>query len=154
MIPIFSIHLEDRGILWRLVTRERDELRHVRALVAHALDAADAVQQRRCQTQVVQEQRLAPEQRQHALVNLDVAPVDAAVVGRNHPRQLHVLVVDRLKRAIELRDDEVQATHHLFLEPVQLITEPGLLGLGAPSRRPLGIGHVCLLVPFRLEHRS
>ena len=33
------------------------------------------------------EQRLAPEQRQHALVNLDVAPVDAAVVGGDHRRR-------------------------------------------------------------------
>ncbi len=54
--------LEDRVILRRLVAGQRHQLGHVGALVAHPLDAANAVQQRGRKPQVVEEQGLAPEQ--------------------------------------------------------------------------------------------
>jgi hypothetical protein len=50
--------------------------------------------------QITRHRRLAGEQRQDPLVDLEVAAVDSVVVGHNHPGQLHVLVGDRLERAV------------------------------------------------------
>ena len=77
--------------LRRLVARQPHELGDVHALVAHPLDAADDVQQRRDDPQVTRDRRLAREQRQRALVYLQVAPVDPVVVGDDHRGQLDVL---------------------------------------------------------------
>ena len=93
----------------RLVARQRDHLGDVHALVAHALDVLDHVQQRRDQAQVAGDGRLQGEQREDALVHLQVAPVDAVVVGDHHLRELDVLVAQRLEHAVELLDDQVEA---------------------------------------------
>ena len=69
------------------------------------------------------DRRLAPEQREHALVDLQVATVDPVVVGHDHAGQLDVLVVDRLERAVELGDDQVKPAHRLHLKPDQIVTE-------------------------------
>ena len=80
----------------------------VHALVAHALDVLDHVQQRRDEPQVAGDRRLQREQRQDALVDLEVAAVEAVVVGDDHRRQLDVLVLERLEHAVELVDDQVE----------------------------------------------
>jgi hypothetical protein len=54
---------------------------------------------------------------------LEVAAVDAVVVGDDHPGQLDVLVGDRLERAVELLDDEVEPVEGLDLEPAQVLLE-------------------------------
>jgi hypothetical protein len=49
-------------------------------------------------------------------VNLQVAPVDAIVVGDHHLGELDVLLLERLHRAVELLDDDVQRPEALGLE--------------------------------------
>ena len=114
--------VEDVFVLGRLVSRERHELGDVHALVAHPLHAANDVQQRGQDPQVAGHRRLACEQRQHALVHLEVASVDPVVVGHDHPGQLHVLIADRLQRAVERLGDEVQAAQSLLLEVPEGLT--------------------------------
>ena len=97
----------------RLVARQRDQLGDVHALVAHALDVLDHVQQRRDEPQVARDGRLQREQREDALVDLQVAPVDAVVVGDHHLRELDVLVLERLEHAVELLDDQVEAAERV-----------------------------------------
>ena len=97
----------------RLVAGERHELGDVHALVAHALDVLDHVQQRRHEAQVAGHRRLEGEQRQDALVHLEVAAVDAVVVGDHHARQLDVLVLDGLERAVERLGHHVEAAERL-----------------------------------------
>ena len=58
-------------------------------------------------------------------MDLEVAPVDAVVVGDDHRRELDVLVLERLERAVELRDDEVEAAERLLLELGELLLEVG-----------------------------
>ena len=53
--------------------------------------------------------RLQGEQREDPLVDLQVAPVDAVVVGDHHLGELDVLVVERLEHAVELLDDRCRA---------------------------------------------
>ena len=65
----------------RLVAGQRDHLADVHALVAHPLDVLQHVQQGRDQPQVGRHRRLGREQRDQALVHLQVAAVDAVVVG-------------------------------------------------------------------------
>ena len=108
--------VEDVLVLRRLVARQRHELGDVDALIAHPLDAADHVQQRRDDPQIARHRRLAREQRQDPLVDLEVAAVDPVVVGDDHPGELDVLVGDRLERAVELLDDEVEPVERLALE--------------------------------------
>ena len=84
------------------------QLGDVHALVAHPLDVLDDVQQRGDQPQVARDRRLQREQRQDPLVDLEVAAVDAVVVGDDDRGELDVLVLDRLERAVELLDDEVE----------------------------------------------
>ena len=74
------------------------------------------MQQRRDEPQVAGHRRLQREQREDALVDLQVAPVDAIVVGDHHLRELDVLVRERLEDAIELFDDHVQAAERTVLE--------------------------------------
>ena len=87
---------------------ERQQLADVHALVAHALDAHDHVQQRRDE----RAGRRRPgawraSSERIALMDLEVAPVDAVVVGDHDRRELDVLVGERLERAIELLEDDV-----------------------------------------------
>ena len=50
-------------------------------------------------------------------MDLEVAAVDAVVIGDDHVRrQLHVLVADGFQGAVELPDDEVKAAQDLILE--------------------------------------
>ena len=89
------------------------QLGDVHALVAHALDVLDHVQQRGDEPQVAGHRRLAGEQRQDALVDLEVAAVDAVVVGDDDRGELDVLVLERLERAVELLDDQVEPAERL-----------------------------------------
>ena len=88
---------------------ERDHLADVHALVSHALEAVEHVQQRRDQPQVRGDRGLSREQGQDFLVHLQVAAVDAVVVGHDQLGQLDVLVLDRLHSPVEGRGDHVQA---------------------------------------------
>ena len=81
------------------------------------------MQQRGDQAQVAGHGRLQREQREDPLVHLQVAPVDAVVVGDHHLRELDVLVVQRLEHAVELLDDQVQAAERVGLELAQLLLE-------------------------------
>ena len=67
--------------------------------------------------------RLQRQQRQHALVHLEVAAVDAVVVGDHHAGELDVLVLDRLERPVERRDHHRQRAHRLLLELCELFLE-------------------------------
>ena len=113
---------------------EGDQLRHVHALVAHPLHVLDDVEHGRHEAQVAGHRRLQREQRQHALVHLEVAAVDAVVVGDDHAGQLHVLVLDRLQRPVERGDDHVEAAECLLLELGQLFLEVAASRLRHASR--------------------
>ena len=121
----------------RLVAGQRDQLGDVHALIAHPLDVHDHVQQRGDQAQVARDGRLQREQREDALVDLQVAPVDAVVVGDHHLRELDVLVVERLQHAVELLDDQVQAAERVLFELLQLLLEvrAALLARAGAARR-------------------
>ena len=54
-------------------------------------------------------------------MDLEVAPVDPVVVGDHQLRELHVLVLHGLHRAVERGDDEVEAAEAVLLELVELI---------------------------------
>jgi hypothetical protein len=81
------------------------------------------VQQRGDDAQVGRHRRLTREQRQDPLVDLQVAAVDAVVVGRDHAGELDVLVADRLERPIELLDHHVEAAQRLLLELLERLAE-------------------------------
>jgi hypothetical protein len=49
-------------------------------------------------------------------MNLQVAAVDAIVVGHDYRGELDVLVAEGLKGSVELADDEIQATQRLVLQ--------------------------------------
>jgi nanoRNase/pAp phosphatase (c-di-AMP/oligoRNAs hydrolase) len=66
---------------------------------------------------------LKREQREDALVHLQVAPVDAVVVADHHLRELHVLVVERLEHPVELLHDQVEAAEGVIFELAQLRLE-------------------------------
>ena len=117
MLPSNSV------VVGRLVPGQRDHLRDVHALVAHALHVLDHVQQGRHQAQVAGHRRLERQQRQDALVHLQVAAVDAVVVGDDHRGQLDVAVGDRLQGPVQGLADEVQAAQRLGLELGQLVLE-------------------------------
>ena len=129
--------LEHVAVDRRLVAGQRDQLGDVHALVAHALDVLDQVQQRRHQPQVAGHRRLQREQREDALVDLQVAAVDAVVVVDHHLGQLHVLLVERLEHAVELLDDQVEAAERVRFELAQLLLEvgPRMRGLAARGSR-------------------
>jgi hypothetical protein len=54
-------------------------------------------------------------------VDLEVAAVDAVVVGDDHLGELDVLVLERLDGAIELLEHEVDASQRGALELLQLL---------------------------------
>ena len=112
----------------RLVARQRDHLADVHALVAHPLDVLQHVQQGRDQAQVGRHRRLRGEQRDQALVHLQVAAVDPVVVGDHDLRQLDVLLLDRFQRAPERRRDQVEPAEAARLELLELLLvfDPGL----------------------------
>ena len=56
-------------------------------------------------------------------MDLEVAAVDPVVVGDHDRRELDVAVVQRLERAVERRDDEVERAERLLLEPRELLLE-------------------------------
>ena len=113
---------------------QRHELRHVHALVAHPLDVLDHVQQRGDEAQVAGHRRLEREQRQDALVHLEVAAVDAVVVGDHHAGQLDVAGAATVSSARSERlADQVEPAERLRLELRELLLE--LL-------RGCGVGHV------------
>jgi len=58
-------------------------------------------------------------------VDLQVATVDAVVVGDHHLSELDVLVLERLKHAIELLDDQIQPAQGVAFELVQLPLKMG-----------------------------
>ena len=84
-----------------MVAVERHELGDVHALVAHPLHVLDHVQQRGHHAQVAGHRRLERQQGQDPLVHLEVAAVDAVVVGDHQARQLHVLVLHGLECPVE-----------------------------------------------------
>ena len=83
----------------------------------------DQVQQRRDQPQVAGNRRLPGEQREDALVDLEIAPVEAVVVEDHDRGELDVLVLERLEHAVELLDDHVDPAERGLLEPAQLLLE-------------------------------
>ncbi len=105
----------------RLVAGQRDHLADVHALVAHPLDVLQHVQEGRDQPQVGRHRRLRREQRDQRLVHLEVATVDAVVVGDDDLGQLDVLVLDRLQGAGERRADQVEAAQRARLEAFQFL---------------------------------
>ncbi len=70
-------------------------------------------------------------------MDFEVAAVHLVIVGNHHPRQLNVLVGDRLKHSIELADIEVEASERLFFELpegfVELMTDLVLHGADHPN---------------------
>src|SRR6266496_2510025 len=56
-------------------------------------------------------------------MHLEVAAVDAVVVGDHDRGELDVLVVQRLQRAVQRGHDEVQATERVILDPRELLDE-------------------------------
>jgi hypothetical protein len=109
---------------------ERDQLGDVHALVAHALDVMDDVQERGHDAQVAGHRCLRRHQGQDALVHLEVAAVDPVVVVDDEAGQLDVLVVERLDRAVERGDDHVEAAEGLLLQALELLLEADPRGLG------------------------
>ena len=81
------------------------------------------MQQRRDQPQVARDRRLAREQAQDPLVDLEVAAVDAVVVLDHHRGQLGVAVDDGLDRLVErlLARSAVESVS--LLELVELLVE-------------------------------
>ncbi len=103
-----------------LVPGEGDQLGDVHALVAHPLDVLDHVQQSRDQAQVPRYRRLQREQREDPLVDLQVAAVDAVVVGDHHLRELDVLVLERLQHPVELLDYQIKTPQGMGFQILQL----------------------------------
>ena len=99
-----------------LIARQGDHLGDVHALIAHALDVLDDVQQGRHEPQIAGDRSLEGQQREDSLVDLEVAPVDAVVIGDDHLGELDILVVEGLQDAVELLDDQVKATQCVDLE--------------------------------------
>ena len=76
----------------------------------------DDVQERRHDPQVPRHRRLEGEQGEDPLVDLEEAAVDPVVVVDHDRRQLDVLVLERLERAVERHDHEVERAERLLLE--------------------------------------
>jgi hypothetical protein len=83
----------------------------------------DHVQERRHRAQVAGHRRLQGQQREDALVHLQEAAVDPVVVVDDDRGQLDVLMLERLQRAVERGDDEVERAQRLLLERPQLVLE-------------------------------
>src|SRR5438270_117454 len=87
-------HLDDpvehRRMGGRLVAGKRQELGDVDALVPHALDVLDHLEKGRDHPEVARDGRLACQQREHTLVNLEVAAIEPVVVLDHELGQLDV----------------------------------------------------------------
>ena len=69
-------------------------------------------------------------------MDLHVAAVDAVVVGDDERGELDVLVLERLERAVDLRDDHVEAAEGGGLERGELVLE-GQAALGHQPNFPV-----------------
>ena len=58
-------------------------------------------------------------------MDLEVAAVDPVVVSDDERCQLHILMLERFQRSVELGDDHVQAPERGGLEPHELALEGG-----------------------------
>ena len=56
-------------------------------------------------------------------MDLQIAPVDAVVVGDHEGGQLHILVGQRLQCAVELLEHDVDAAKRVLLELSQFLRE-------------------------------
>ena len=56
-------------------------------------------------------------------MDLEVAAVDAVVVGDDHRGELHVLVADGLQRPVQLPDHEVEPAENLALQLLEVLAE-------------------------------
>ena len=65
-----------------------------------------------------------------------IAAVDPVVVLHDDRRQLDVLVLERLERAVERVHDQVERAERLHLEPAQLVLEMDPRVLGHQVTRP------------------
>jgi hypothetical protein len=105
------------------VPGERDELGDRHALVAHALDVLDEVQQRGDEPQVARHGRLTGQQGEDPLVDLEVATVEAVVVEDDDLGELDVLVLQRFEHAVELLDHHLDPAQRRLLEAFELLLE-------------------------------
>ncbi len=94
------------------------------------------MQERGDDPQVARHRRLEREQREDALVDLQVAAVDPVVVLDDDRRELDVAVLERLERAVQRRHDQVERAQRLRLEPAELLLELHAMGSarGSTSR--------------------
>ena len=83
----------------------------------------DHVQQGRDRPQIGRDRRLQGQQREDPLLDLEVAAVDAVVVMDDDRRELDVLVLERLERAVERRDDEIDPPERLMFEAAEFLLE-------------------------------
>src|SRR3954453_9064769 len=102
---------------------EQQDLADVHALIAHALDAADHVEQRREQAQVGGDGRLPGDQREDLLVHLEEASVDAVVIGDDHVREREVAVDHDPQRAVDLIGHDLHAAQRALLERADLVAQ-------------------------------
>ena len=88
-------------------------------------------------------------------MDLKEAVVDPLVIGDDHPGELHVLIAERLERAVELGDDDVHPAEHASFEPIEITAEIASLGLHQPTvpRRSRG-DRVVSVGAFICERRS
>src|SRR4051794_18537602 len=107
----------------RLVSGEGHQLGDVHALVAHPLHALDHMEDRRHEPEIGRHRRLQRQERQEALVDLQVAAVEPVVVLDHHASELDVLVRDRLQGSFERLDHHVEPAECLALEPRELFPE-------------------------------
>jgi len=103
------------------VLRQRDELRDVDALVPDALDGVDQVQHGGDDAQVAGDGSLQGQQREHALMDLEVATVDAVVVGDDEVGEHDVDARHRIQYAVELAENHVQRSERAELENAHLL---------------------------------
>ena len=115
--------LQQLLVLGRLEADHREHLGDVHALVAHALDVLDHVQQRGDDAEVGRDGRLQRQQGENPLLDLQVAPVDAVVVVDDDRGELDVLVLERLERAVERGDDEVDPAERLLFEGAKFLVK-------------------------------
>ncbi len=87
------------------------------------------MQERGEEPQVSGDGRLPGEQRQHALVDLQVAPIDPVNVGDDGFGERDVVAAERLERAVELLDDEIDPVECLAFEFLEVFR-----GTGGASR--------------------
>ena len=56
-------------------------------------------------------------------MHLEITAVDPVVVRDHHARELHVLVLNALERAVESGDDELEPAERMLLELGELVLE-------------------------------